>query len=279
MTTRTKGRALGILLVIAAISAALFGLWAGQRRLIYIPDPRAPTIATAGAGWRDATFDTADGLTLGAWYRPPQPGRPIVIVLNGNAGSRAGRVPLGNGLASAGLGVLLTDYRGYGGNPGRPHEEGLAADARAAVHFVRITAREAPLVYFGESLGAAVAIRLAEEAPPAALVLRSPFLSLEAVGQVHYPWLPVGALLKDRYPSADRIGGIAAPSFVIAGDSDSIVPVEQSQALFDLAPEPKRLLIIPGAEHNDPALTSGEEMISQIVDFLSDVETGDTGRE
>src|SRR2546422_599880 len=67
------------------------------------------------------------------------------------------------------------------------------------------------VVYFGESLGAAVAVALAVEHPPGALVLRSPFRSLAEVGRLHYPYLPVDLLLADRYPSADRIGRVEAP--------------------------------------------------------------------
>ena len=94
--------------------------------------------------------------------------------------------------------------------PAAPSEKGLAADARAAQAWLATQPEVDPdrIVYFGESLGAAVAIGLAMERPPAALVLRSPFTSLAEVAKVHYPWLPVGRLLIDRYPSIDRIGSL-----------------------------------------------------------------------
>jgi fermentation-respiration switch protein FrsA (DUF1100 family) len=162
------------------------------------------------------------------------------------------------------------DYRGYGGNPGRPSEEGLAEDARAARTYLvgRPDVDPSRLVYFGESLGAAVAVTLASEHPPAALVLRSPFTSLGDVGRVHYPWLPVGLLLRDRFASIDRIGRVQAPVLVIAGDRDAIVPVGQSRWLYEAAPDPKALVVLPGADHNDLELLAGEEMIRAIVRFL-----------
>ena len=124
------------------------------------------------------------------------------------------------------------------------------------------------IAYFGESLGAAVAVELAVRRPPAALVLRSPFTSLADVGVLHYPWLPVRRLLLDRYPSIDRIGSVRAPVLVIAGDRDDIVPATLSKQLYDAATEPKRYAVIPGVGHNDQGLLDGREMIGDVVKFL-----------
>ena len=109
-----------------------------------------------------------------------------------------------------------------------------------------------------------------ESGLPAALVLRSPFTSLAEVGRVHYPWLPVGRLLIDRYPSIDRIGSMAAPVMVIAGDRDDIVPESLSRKLYDAAPDPKRYLLVPGTGHNDPELIDGRGMLDEVGRFLSE---------
>ena len=123
---------------------------------------------------KPVAFDTADGLRLNAWFvagSGPAPRRTI-LVFNGNAGHRGYRALLAAALRQHDLQVLLTDYRGYGGNPGAPSEEGLAADARAARGYLlsRPDVDRTRIVYFGESLGAAVAVRLAVEHPPAALI-------------------------------------------------------------------------------------------------------------
>lgn len=270
MTTRTRRRALGLLAVVAVLVTFVAGMWAVQRRLIYFPDGDTPSISVIGPGWEGVSFETTDGLTLAAWYRPPEPGQAVAIVFSGNAGNRADRATLGTRLARAGLGVLLTDYRGYGGNPGHPTEEGLAHDAQAAAAFVQDRSPDSPLVYFGESLGAGVAVELATVEPPAVLVLRSPFTSLTAIGRHHYPWLPVSWLLKDRFPSDERIGSLQMPTMVIAGDEDSIVPVDQSREIFDAAPGPKELFVIPGADHNDASLVSGPEMIDAAAAFIAE---------
>ncbi len=271
MTTRTRRRALGLLTVLAVVVASVAGLWAVQRRLIYFPDRATPSLSVMGPGWEGVSYQTEDGLGHGAWYRPPEPGQPVVIVFNGNAGNRFDRASLGTRLTTHGLGVLLTDYRGYGGNPGHPTEDGLAHDARAALAFVRERAPNTALVYFGESLGSAVAVELASEHPPSVLVLRSPFTSLTAIGRHHYPWLPVGPLLKDRFPSDERIGLLQVPTMVVAGDDDSIVPVGQSREIFELAAGPKQLVVVPGADHNDASLVSGSEMIDQVAAFIAEV--------
>lgn len=260
-------RLLAVIVVVAAVAGG--GLWSLQRRLIYLPDKRLPSIDTVLPGWRSVHFESSDGLTLGGWFHLPRPAAPVVIVFNGNAGNRAGRTTLGARFADAGFGVLLFDYRGYGDNPGHPTEAGLALDARAASGFVVRTSPGHPVVYFGESLGAAVAIELATDRPPAALILRSPFTSLPDAAAVHYPFIPVRAMLWDEYPSIDRIGVVDAPVLIVAGESDRIVPAGQSRRLYEAAPEPKDLLIIAGADHNDAELTAGATVIDHIEAFLA----------
>jgi alpha-beta hydrolase superfamily lysophospholipase len=178
---------------------------------------------------------------------------------------------LARALASAGLAVLLFDYRGYGGNPGRPCEHGLARDVRAAHRFLTEEAEIAParLLYYGESLGSAVVTELATEHPPAGLVLRSPFVDLASVGRVHYPFLPVRTLLRDRYPLADHLARVKVPTTVVYGSRDSIVPPEQSRAVATAAAGETRVVEIAGADHNDLVLLEGEKLIEAVVSLPS----------
>jgi uncharacterized protein len=274
--TRRMSLAIWLLAVPIAVLALV---WLGQRRLIYFPIRDLPTPESLGLERLESvTFTTADDLTLHAWFFPSarQPPRFTVIVFNGNAGNRAYRSDFARALRSQGLAVLLFDYRGFGENPGAPTEQGLAADARAARAYVATRGDVDPgrVVYFGESLGAAVAIGLAAEHPPAALILRSPFTSMVDVGRIHYPLLPVRLLLRDRYPSIDRVPRLRCPLLVIAGNRDSIVPLEQSQRLYDAAVSRKSIEIIDGADHNDTSLFDGERMMRAITQFLATADEG-----
>jgi pimeloyl-ACP methyl ester carboxylesterase len=261
------GGVLAALVVVALVSGLL---WQAQRRLVYFPDRSpAPAAATAIPGARDVVLDTSDGLRLGAWLvEPSQPGRGVaVLVAPGNAGNRLGRVPLARALSKAGLTVLLLDYRGYGGNPGNPTQEGLGRDVRAARQYLTGTAGVSPsrIVYYGESLGAAVVTELATEHPPGGLLLRSPFTDLAAVGRHHYPMLPVRALLRDRFPVADLIGQVTGPTTVVYGTADSVVPPQQSRAVAARAGGPVRLIAVEGADHNDPVLVDGAPVVDAVV--------------
>lgn len=260
-------------LVVAATCVAILTLaWALQRSLIYFPFGSVPSPSEVGLADVEAvTFDTEDGIRLRGWFMKSRPSPGFTLaVFNGNAGNRAYRSGLAHAFRAHGVGVLLFDYRGFGGNDGHPTESGLASDARAARAYLATRADVDPrrVVYFGESLGAAVAIGLAVEHPPAALVLRSPFTSLADVGRVHYPFLPVRWLLRDRFPSLERIAQVTSPVLVIAGDRDRVVPLEQSRQLYAAAAGLKRLVIIRGADHNDEALVAGPEVIEATLQLL-----------
>jgi pimeloyl-ACP methyl ester carboxylesterase len=265
-------RWVSVVLVLLVVVLAV--LWSVQRRLIYFPSRAAP-LAVAGA--HDVALDTSDGLRLSAWLVPaaatpaaaPADQPVAVLVTPGNAGNRADRLPLAAALADAGLTVLLLDYRGYGGNPGSPSEEGLARDARAGWNY--LTGHGFPpgrIVLFGESLGAAVAVRLAAEVagpPPRGLVLRSPFASLTAVGREHYPFLPVGALLRDRYEVAEQIGRVRVPTIVVYGTADTVVPPAQSRTVARVAANLADVVTVDGADHNDPVLGAGRATVDAVV--------------
>jgi len=263
-------------LVALAVLCVLVLLWGFQRRLIYLPSPTAVSpAAEVLPSAREVTLEASDGLRLAAWFVPAgQPDREMaVLVANGNAGNRSLRAPLAQALAERDLAVLLFDYRGYGGNSGRPTESGLARDVRAARRFL-VENAGVPcnrLLYYGESLGAAVVTELATEYPPAGLALRSPFTDLASVGRIHYPLLPVRILLRDRYRVVGHLAGIEAPTLVVYGSRDSIVPPEQSRAVAEAARGPTRVVEIEGADHNDLALLEGEELIAAIVDLADRV--------
>jgi uncharacterized protein len=274
--TRNHRRLRRGFLVVLLLGGTVVGmLWALQRQLIYFPDPTpVPPAGDVIADARDVTLHTADGLELGAWFVPATgqtDTRMAVLVAPGNGGNRAGRAGFAQELSRRGLAVLVMDYRGYGGNPGSPSEEGLAADADAAVEALQKLGY--PLqrtLYFGESLGSGVVAALQVRHPPAGVVLRSPFTELADVGAHHYPWLPVRTLLRDRFPVLDHLAAGDVPITVIYGDRDSVVPTGLSARVADQAPSLAERVVISGADHNDPGMF-GPRVADAVARLADDV--------
>jgi fermentation-respiration switch protein FrsA (DUF1100 family) len=235
--------------------------------LLYLPsrarpvEPRVP--------FEELWFDGRHG-----WWVPATGGRRLghVLFLHGNAGNIGDRVPHVELLAAAGLDVLAFDYGGYGRSAGRPSEHGTYRDARAALGalLARDGVDPARVIYLGESLGGAVALELALSSPPAGLVLQSTFTSVRDMARLHYPYIPRAAV-PDAYPSLRLVAGLRAPLLCLHGDRDEIVPLMYGQALFDAAPEPKRMHVFAGVAHNDVLTLAGREWVGAIADWAADV--------
>jgi fermentation-respiration switch protein FrsA (DUF1100 family) len=234
--------------VYALVVAALYVL---QRRLIFRPDTSRPLLgALSRLGVGEVTLATADGLALLAWYLPPPDGAPVIVYFHGNGGHIGYRHQRMEQFAAAGFGVLMPEYRGYGGNPGSPSEAGFYIDAQSALDFLA-SRHIAPdrQVFYGESLGTGVAVWAAAQHEAMALVLEAPFTSAADVAQDRFPWLPARLLLKDRFDSLARIGKVKAAIFVMHAADDDVVPVRFGRALFAAAPEPKGSLFAATGGH------------------------------
>lgn len=234
--------------------AIMAGMFLFQRKLLYHPDTIRSDLAAAGlSGARAVEIETADGLTLNAWYAPPAAADgPVILYTHGNAGSLIDRAERMRVYLDAGLGCLLLDYRGFGGNPGSPTEEGLYVDGRAGYDWL-VSAGHAPerIVLYGESMGSGVATKLASEKAAAAIVLDAPFTSIVDVAAGRYPWLPVSLLVVDRFDSLSRIGDVRIPLLVLHGTDDRVVPFPLGRRLFEAANEPKRFVRFDGGSHMD----------------------------
>lgn len=233
-------------------AAVLLALVLAACNPLYHPRGVASADAAASAGMTPVQYATADDLTLGGWYRAARDDRPTLVYFHGNSGHHGGRAPLVVPYLEAGYGVLLAGYRGYGGNPGGPDEQGLYADGRAAIAWLVESGVPADrMVLYGESLGTGVAVQMAVEHEIAGLVLQAPFTSTVAVGQDRVPILPVGLLVTHRFDNLSKIGRVTAPILLIHGEADTVVPTRFGRQLFDAAPDPKTAHFIPAAGHND----------------------------
>ena len=267
----------------AVLAAAVIGILAVvmgfENSLLYFPVRELASSPEAHGLRADAlALPTEDGETLAGWWIRGA-GKRAVLFFHGNAGNAADRLDRARILNERfGLDVFLVDYRGYGRSTGSPSEDGLARDARAVLG----AARErgfAPdrIVLFGESLGSAVATRLASEAPVGAVILETPFLSVPEMARVHYPFVPT-FLIRSRFDNASRVGTIAAPKLFLVAERDEIVPPEQGRRLYALSPAPKTLFVIPGAGHNDTYIAGGEAYWKAVGDFLAESGGGISGR-
>ncbi len=248
--------------------AAMFLL---QRSLLYPAGKERPDLAQAGFdGFREVRTTTDDGLSLLHWYRPPgRPGAPVVVVFHGNAGHIGHRASKYGVFAEAGFGVFLVGYRGYGGNPGQPTEEGLTQDGRSVLDW--LSGQDLPaghLIYYGESLGTAVAVRLASESPALlALVLEAPPSSIADVAAAVYWYVPTRLLLHDKWESDKRIGAVAAPVMIVHGGQDRVVPQRFGKKLLAAAKEPKVGIFPPGAGHGN--LLENPDTLGSIIAFMT----------
>jgi uncharacterized protein len=224
-----------------------------QRELIYQPTKTgrllAAEVASPGLVIEDAELEADDGRVLHGWRfvaesHAEDESRLLVIYFPGNAGCRRDRFADCRDFTQLGCDVLLFDYRGYGDNGGSPSEERIAADAQRVWQLATGPLGFAPaqIVLFGESLGGAVATRLAAERsqagdPPVALVLNSTFASLGETAAWHYPAFPFRYLLWDRFPSVDRISS-AVPCCTSTAPTTTSSP---SPTASGCSPPPPRL--------------------------------------
>jgi len=201
-----------------------------------------------------------------AWHSPAPPGAPTLVFFHGNGGGiamRHWRIRRGQ---KSGYGVFVVEYRGFSGLAGTPSEEGLYADARAALDW--LGAHGVPstsTILYGESLGSGIAVKMATERSVAGVILEAPYTSTVDVAALNYWMFPVRWLMWDRFDSLARIKDIQAPLLVMHGAADTTIPQSQGRALLDAALEPKLGYFPDDAHHLDLILHGGYEQIDEFI--------------
>ncbi len=250
-----------------------------EKRLIFHPDRGNDSITpdAYGIDYDDVTFRTEDGLNLHGWFVPGKKSSPdedlhTLLWFHGNAGNinhRLGNLKMLHERVP--VNVFIIDYRQYGRSEGKISEKGTYIDARAALAYLhsRKEINQEKIIFFGRSLGSAVAVELALNEKCRALILETPFTSILEMGKKLYPFLPVSLLLKTKYDSLAKIRNIKVPILVMHGDKDTLVPFEHGKRLYDMANEPKEFYTIPGAGHNDTHIVGGDEYFDVIKNFVN----------
>jgi uncharacterized protein len=215
---------------------------------------------------------TDDGERLDAVWLPAETEHlATILYLHGTAANlriRSGRI---KALAEQGFAVLAIDWRGYGRSTGQPSQEGLLRDAEAAFKWLQERAEPSRIVVLGESLGTGVAVEIATRHRVGALVLESPYSSMLDMAKMWVPLFPVEKFLLDQFRSDLLIGKIDTKLLVQHGRRDFTVPFRFGRKLYDLAPEPKRLIVYPKGGHNDLAEKHGSyrDLRRFVVECLS----------
>jgi len=268
-----------VLRVIAFSYIGIFVIFACfQRRLIYFPsramgseEKMARIAVPLGLEpWRDA-----QGIRIG-WRQASPPGKQAshrLVLFHGNAGSAFDRSQYVKGFGHLDEGrtwqVFLFEYPGYDSRPGEPSEASFRTTGRAAIE--QLTAEDSRPIYLaGESIGTGPACALAGDLPQkvAGVFLMTPFASLGDVGSIHYPWLPVKLILRERWDNADALRHYRGPVAIMIAGEDEIVTAAQGQKLFEGYTGPKRRWIDPDATHNTVANTVDLPWWQEVTDFL-----------
>jgi fermentation-respiration switch protein FrsA (DUF1100 family) len=249
-------KALLRILVLVAICyvgiLAYIGL--NQRGLMYFPDGNVGELHQYNLGdMKETMLTTEDHLKIHCWYHlPSKEGLPMVIYYHGNSGHLGKRELKYKELIDMGYGLVAISWRGFGKSEGKPSEEGLYHDARAAVQFLNALGYESSdALVIGESLGSGMAVKMATENEFKGVVLITPYTSIADRAQEIYWYLPVKYLLRDNFKNLELIKSIHTPIFIVHGTEDDIIPHSHSEKLIEEANEPKRLIIYPGKGHNN----------------------------
>ena len=239
----------GLTLSIALVLIMLFAL---QRQMIYPgTGPDDGSWAAPPPGYQTVKLRTADGLALNALYRAPEDGAKTLIFFHGNGDSALNSSISFEPVLAKGQGALMVSYRGYAGNPGTPGEEGLYADGEAGLDFLRAQGiADSQIVVGGFSLGTGIASHVATKGDFAGLLLAAPFSALVDVAGEHFPFLPTGMIIRDRYLTRDRLTDSKAPLLIVHGEKDGIIPVAHGRRLAALRPD-ATFATFAAAGHND----------------------------
>jgi fermentation-respiration switch protein FrsA (DUF1100 family) len=241
-----------------------------EKGIVFFPDPYLiGTPADYGLEYEEVFFLTEDGVKLHGWW-VPKAGAPTLLWFHGNAGNISHRLDNLRLLwEMVGLQIFIFDYREYGKSAGHISREGTFKDALAAYRYLTET-RGIPggeIVFFGRSLGTALATDLAIKYPCGALILESPFTNSQDMARLYAPflfdWRP-----KVPYDNVGKIGQVKVPVMVVHGAHDEIIPVDMGRQVYEAAPEPKELYIIPGAHHNDTYDVGDAQYFARFKAFI-----------
>ena len=255
-----------ITLLAVGLGLLLFVRWF-EPRLAFFPTPgESTTPSEFGVPFSATPLTTSDGERLQAWLLKAAEPRALIVYFHGNGGNLSLWAPILSDLAAHGYDVFAIDYRGYGVSTGRPTEAGIYRDADAVLdHVSAATTGSRPIVYWGRSLGTAVAAYAASRRRPDGIILEAGFPDARAVVRTSPVLAFLSVFATYRFATATWLEGVKAPALVLHGDADQVIPFSLGRALFERLQGDKTFVTIPGGDHND-AKPSDERVYWEAVD-------------
>jgi uncharacterized protein len=241
-----------VTLALLGAGLVLFVRWL-EPRFAFFPTPgETTTPGELGASFEAATLETADGEQLRVWRLHATAPRALIVYFHGNGGNLSVWAPILSDIARRGYEVIAFDYRGYGLSTGRPSERGLYRDVDAIVGYAsRWRARSLPLVYWGRSLGTAMAAYASTLVAPDRLVLEAGFPDARSLVQSSPPLALLALFSSYRFRVAQPANRGGAPALVVHGTADSVIPFRLGRALYERLNGTKQFVEIVGGNHND----------------------------
>ncbi len=279
----SRRRITAVLIIISALIAVGAAMAFFESSMIFYP-VRHPVEwmepSVYGLKYEDAVYHIESGFDVHGWWFPKREQGAVIVFFHGNAGHIAHRLDFAGmmlNLDASVQGLLMMDYPGYGKSGGRPNEKVCYETGRGACQYLKEQkkVKSQEIVFFGRSLGAAVALETSLHVKGGALVMESAFLSTMKMASEIFPIIPgISRLIRQKFDNERKIDQIDVPLLIIHGNKDEIVPVEHGKKLFSLAPEPKTYYEIERAGHNDTYLVGGAEYWKAWKDFLQDFKGG-----
>ena len=241
-----------------------------QRNLLYHPSVDSylkDNLGTEPTQIEKVNITTEDKIDLIGWfYNKDLEKFKTIVFFHGNAGSLQNRTYKLNYFKDLDVNFLIIAWRGFSGNKGKPNEMGLYEDARSALRWLNMKGiQDKNIILYGESLGTAVAIEIAQNRKYAGVILESPFTSMVNMGKKYYPFFPVSFLLKDKFESNKKINKISIPILIMHGKVDKIVPYTMGKKMYELANQPK---FFYSQEYGDHMVEYDEKLLFTLRQFI-----------
>ncbi|MFZ5481247.1 MAG: alpha/beta hydrolase [Myxococcota bacterium] len=219
------------------------------------------------------SFDSTDHVKLyGVWAHQATPGAQVFAYFHGNAAHIDAYMDKVEVYWGMGYEVFVFDYRGFGMSTGTPTHDGVLEDGKAAVEYLEETTGLAPeqVVFHGLSLGGFVSVHVAGDYPPKVLITEDMFASgQKLMDDGSGLSLPQGWMLEDEWDNVSAAAAVPSPYLIVHGAEDTYVQPSHAEEVYAAANDPKRLWLVPGADHAQADVVDPGEYAANVTCWVA----------